>query len=181
MYPTLIASICFLVSSHCSALLLPIASSLSSNGSSPSSHIDDMLLNSTSLPSEGIRCNHQRLGRGLDKRSCWNAWDKMPRSSHQHELYPRHSGRHTEVPTLSKLPIRYLSDDGLCAIDVRLPVGSKGDTTTEREIAGAARSVVFECVEDHGWGGQLEIPCKSRTKRGTSLKRSRYISHPLLY
>ena len=144
MYPTLIASICFLVSNQSSALLLPIASSLGSNDSYPSSHIDDVLLNSTSLPSEGIRCNDQRLGRGLDKRSCWDAWDKMSRSSHQHELYPRHSGRHTEVPPLSKLPIRYISDDSLYTIDVRLPVRSKGDTTTDREIAGAARSVVSE-------------------------------------
>ncbi|KAL8788881.1 MAG: hypothetical protein Q9195_007095 [Heterodermia aff. obscurata] len=120
--------------------------------------LEGVLLNSTTLRSGEIQCNDQRLGRGLNKRSCWNAWDKMPRSPSQHEMLPRFVGRHGGFPTLSKLPIRYLSDDGLCAIDVRLPAGSKGDTTTDRAIAGAARSVLFECVEDHGSGGQLGIP-----------------------
>lgn len=164
MYPTWIASIGLLVSHQCSALLLPTAGSISNTGSSPNNYLEEVLLNSTPLLRPGeLRCNDQRFGRGLDKRSCWNAWDKMPRSSDQHNLYPRLSGRHTSVPTLSKLPIRYLSDDGLCAIDVRLLVGSNGNTTTDRVIAGAARSVLFECLETHGWGGQLENPCKSRT------------------
>ena len=161
MYPTLIASIWFLVSNRCSALLLPTVISVSNNGSSPGSYLKDVLLNSTTLHSGEIQCNDQRLGRDLNKRSCWNAWDKMPRSSDQHELHPRLPGGRTGVPTLSKLPIRYLSDDGLCAIDVSLSVGSKGDTTTDRAIAGAARSVLFECVETHGSGGRLEVPCKS--------------------
>ncbi|CAF9934758.1 MAG: hypothetical protein HETSPECPRED_009346 [Heterodermia speciosa] len=82
----------------------------------------------------------------------------MPRSPSQHRLYSRLSGRQARAPYLSKLPLRYLSDDGLCAIDVKLPQGSKGDTTSDRAIAGAARSVLFECVEDHGWGGRLEVP-----------------------
>ena len=164
MYPTLTASIWFLASNQCSALLLPTASSVGNTGSSPSSSLEDAPLNSTTPLRPGeIRCNDQQFGRGLDRRSCWNAWDKMPVSSEQHELYPRHSGRQTGVPSRSKLPIRYLSDDGLCAIDVRLPAGSKGDITTDRSIAGAARSVLFECVDSHDRGGQLQIPCKSKT------------------
>ena len=180
MYPTLMASISigFLVSHQCSALLLPTAGSISNTGNSPSNDPEEVLSNSTTLSYPGeIRCNDQRFGRGLDKRSCWNAWDKMPRSSDQHNLYPRLSGRHTSVPVLSKLPIRYLSDDGLCAIDVRLIAGSKGDTTTDRVIAAAARSVLFECLETDGWGGQLEIPCKSRTlSKGCPLKRKQNLN-----
>ena len=155
MYLTLISNIWFLVSNQCSALLLPTVSSINSNGSSLSNHHEDVLSNSAALRFGEIHCSDQRFGRALDKPSCWNAWDKMPRSSDQHELHPRLPGRHTGVP------IRYLSDDGLCAIDVRISVGSEGDTTTDRAIAGAARSVLFECVEGHGWGGQLEVPCKS--------------------
>ena len=162
MYPTLIASIWFLILKQCSALSLPIASSISSNGSSPSIDAEGVLLNSTTLRSGTVHCNVQRFGKELDKRSCWNAWDKMPRSPSQHRLYSRLSGRQARAPYLSKLPLRYLSDDGLCAIDVRLPQGSKGDTASDRAIAGAARSVLFQCVEDHGWGGRLEVPCKSR-------------------
>ena len=108
-----------------------------------------------------IRCNGRARGYDLTMSSCGNAWRKMGRSSDQHGLFPRPAGFFPAIPPKWRVPIRYLSDDGLCAIDVDLATQSKGDTTSDGDIAGMAESILHRCVEVHGEGGYAEVPCKS--------------------
>ena len=85
----------------------------------------------------------------------------MGRSSEQHGLFPRPPGFYPSIPLKWRTPIRYLSDDGLCAIDVELIKSSRGDTTRDSDTAGVAESILHGCVENKGEGGFGEVPCKS--------------------
>ena len=84
----------------------------------------------------------------------------MGRSSDPHGLFPRPPGFYPSIPPKWRVPIRYLSDDGLCAIDVELAKRSKGDTTSDADIVEIAESILHQCVEAHGEGGYAEVPCK---------------------
>ncbi|KAL8820921.1 MAG: hypothetical protein Q9191_007417 [Dirinaria sp. TL-2023a] len=57
------------------------------------------------------------------------------------------------------LPVRYLSDDGICAIDVTSGPQSgrdvRADITTGVQIAGVARLILDKCVRDTGTGGSV--------------------------
>lgn len=159
MHVFLIAHSLLLVASLSSALLLPPTNFISSNGSSPLGFPTTPRSNSTSpLFNDLIHCNGQLYGSGLNKRSCENAWDKMGRSSTPQQWYPSQMRRTTS------LPIRYLSDDGLCAIDVKLAGSSRGDISSELAIAGITESILLQCVEDRSRvGGRGIVPCKLRT------------------
>ena len=102
-----------------------------------------------------IHCDSGRYGRGLSKSSCENAWEKMSRTGNPQELFPRPRGSEPTMPPVWRVLIRYLSDDGLCAIDVELTHYSKGD------ITGMTESIFSKCVEGMGQGGGAIAPCKS--------------------
>ena len=85
----------------------------------------------------------------------------MGRSSDPHGLFPRPSGFFPAIPLKWRVPIRYLSDDGLCAIDVELAKRSEGDTTSDGDIVETAEAILHQCVEGHGEGVFAEVPCKS--------------------
>lgn len=51
------------------------------------------------------------------------------------------------------LPFRYLSDDGLCAIDVRLRQGLAEGTTNGLAISEQAGAILVECVHVQKEGG----------------------------
>lgn len=92
----------------------------------------------------------------LSLRSCQNAWEKIsPFGKEGEEVYFRH--RHEKPPASQvTLPIRWLSDDGECAIDLTLAPGRKNfDYTSGDQIAGFAKYVLEECVESTERGGYL--------------------------
>ena len=61
----------------------------------------------------------ENYGDHVNPTSCRNAWRKIVPSSQTHRLIPP-SRRSSEPLDAVVMPIRYLSDDGICAI-VRLP------------------------------------------------------------
>lgn len=96
-------------------------------------------------------------GTGLKWSSCSNAWMQMPRNSDLH-LYGLRTdiaaGAHIDVG----LPVRYLSGDALCAIDIRALRDSDqrltdGDSATNLEVSEAAKGVLDHCVDLQGKGG----------------------------
>lgn len=113
-----------------------------------------------------VRCAGSAAGFDLSMNSCVNAWRKMGRSSDQHRLFPRPVGFFPSIPLKWRIPIRYLSDDGLCAIDVDLAKNSKGDTTSDGDIARIAEAILYQCVETLGESGSSEVPCKSDFLKG---------------
>ena len=144
-----------------SALLLPIPG-LNDSTNNPQNDTLSHARPSNHTLLSSIRCRGRAHGYDLSMASCENAWRKMGRSSTQHELFQRPAGFFPAMPLNWRVPIRYLSDDGLCAIDVDLVRGSKGDTTSDGAIAGTAAAILHACVEVLGESGFGDVPCKSR-------------------
>ncbi|KAL8683406.1 MAG: hypothetical protein Q9186_000668 [Xanthomendoza sp. 1 TL-2023] len=73
-------------------------------------------------PGEPI-CFRHTYGSNVIPQSCNNAWDKIDRS-----LVPKRYALRSKADEASfdySTPFRYLSDDGLCAIDIVIPQESK--------------------------------------------------------
>lgn len=92
-------------------------------------------------------------GTSLQEDSCRNALDKMDLSSTKAETFiPRSiSG----VTDRVRVPLRYLSDDGTCAIDVFFHRASEGDVTTWAVISDRARTILEKCVISLQKGGSM--------------------------
>ena len=90
-------------------------------------------------------------GTQMNLNSCKNAWNKMPRDR---ELY--HYGMRKKIATHLDvgLPVRYLSDNGLCAIDIRAQL-ALGDSAKPIEVSEAAKSVLDHCVLAKHKGGSI--------------------------
>ena len=118
------------------------------------------LINSTFLNvSMGKPYCRTSYGSKVELASCTNAWQKIPRDS-ELRLYGLRSeiaaGAHVDVG----LPLRYLSDDGLCAIDIRSkyesdPVLKIPDLAENIEVSQAAKVVLDRCVQDKRIGGSI--------------------------
>lgn len=116
------------------------------------------LVNSTFLKvSMGMPFCRTSYGSEVELASCTNAWQKIPRDS-ESRLYGLRAdiaaGAHVDVG----LPLRYLSDDGLCAIDIRAkneydPVLKEADLADNINVSQAAKEVLDRCVQRLRIGG----------------------------
>ncbi|KAI4266618.1 MAG: hypothetical protein L6R38_008646 [Xanthoria sp. 2 TBL-2021] len=118
-------------------------------------------LNLTARPGE-MTCSRLMYGRNLKPASCKNAWDKIERSSLRKLYGLRKAPDKASFDYL--LPERYLSDDGLCAIDISIPqaqiaAGRKWDVTTGLQISNSASAILQQCVVN-GEGGTVGRFCK---------------------
>ena len=127
---------------------------------------EDLLpLNFTAGP--GVpTCSKVRYGGSLRPLSCKNALDKIERSSVPKRYGLRSSPAKDSFDYL--VPERYLSDDGLCAIDVairqmQVSQGRKWDIANGVEISDAAWAVMRQCGM-YGDGGSVDrfskLSCK---------------------
>ena len=95
--------------------------------------------------------------------SCLNAWNKIVPSTK-----PLIFGGHSQHNRAVTVPLRYLSDDGLCAFDVVLVDGAIGDVANGLAISHAARSLFDVCATPrstrykNGSGGSVTGFCTSR-------------------
>lgn len=149
----------FLFTALTSQLSLPSSLTLTnSNLTDPSALLLLTGQNSTSLntfPSvsskSGITCMKVH-GENLKTDSCRNAWQKIPRTPNTQRFIPRkRSGEASSADVV--LPIRYLSDDGICAIDLTLSKNSDSDMVTEDLISQKADAVLKQCVVRQRTGG----------------------------
>lgn len=92
-----------------------------------------------------------RYGTSLSEDSCQNAWLKIDRYAFIPESF-RLRPTSSETP----LPIRYLSDDGMCAIDIVNTGGISGDITTGMKIAQQAKLLMDRCVRGENKGGYID-------------------------
>lgn len=77
--------------------------------------------NVTATPVDGLSCSIQ-YGEFIpvEVNNCRNALEKIPRDLDPHIYIRRHRSVQPASPRYIPLPARYLSDDGMCAIDVML-------------------------------------------------------------
>ena len=101
-------------------------------------------------------CSGIYYGYDLNKESCENAWAKIDQSatSGTYHTRPRSTGEHVDPPDVV-LPARYLSDDGVCAIDVKIKPGSTWDVTSGLEIAAQAGKILDSCLHRADIGGSI--------------------------
>ena len=101
------------------------------------------------VTNDSLFCD-SRWGSKLNKASCKNAWENMGVSTQKKEYR-----LHTEgiLSDDIRVPLRHLSDDGECAIDIDLPNGLTHATFDDFTLFQLAGAVVVKCVYNSGTGG----------------------------
>ena len=95
------------------------------------------------------------FGFNFQKDSCQKAWQKIERSSQPQVLRRREGALTNDTP----VPIRYLSDDGTCAVDVDIfPPGIAETTSDGLTISNLAGGILVKCVYQLGEGGTVYLP-----------------------
>jgi len=123
------------------ALLIPQPVLLSENLTLTSSLASDRAAN---ISTRGATtCLPDIYGVGLDAQSCVNAMGKIPRT-----VLPNVYGTRGFPGIGIMIPIRYQSDDGRCAITLRLRNRDSAgrDVTRSIDVADAAKDVIDRCT-----------------------------------
>lgn len=130
-----------LFASSALALLIPPPIALSENLALAGSLGNDRAANSSRLG--GAKCLPAIYGANVNSQSCINALGKIPRTTAQ-SVY----GTRGSAGTGIVIPIRYQSDDGGCAITLRVRSSdaSGRDVARSIDIADAASDVIDRCV-----------------------------------
>lgn len=95
-------------------------------------------------------------GSDLNPSSCGIAWRKIIRSKDKITFRSRRGIQTEDTP----VPFRYLSNDGLCAIDINLVPGVEEDTSDGEEISEQAGALLVGCAYKHKTGGAIQITSK---------------------
>ena len=137
------ACLFLLISTQVACLPPPLSSSANNDIILPS------LLN---LTSPATRCDHWSYGSDLQHTSCQNAWQKIGRSKTEITFRIR-NGIFSDDELL---PFRYLSDDGLCAIDLNFQYEyQKVGTLDWFSVSEQAAAVLVGCVYKSQEGGSV--------------------------
>ncbi|KAL9580458.1 MAG: hypothetical protein Q9203_006293 [Teloschistes exilis] len=103
------------------------------------------------LTNPAVACTPNTTDESLSTFSCGNAWHKIVRTTPPVIYSPRPgTGKAGDV----SLPVRYLSDDGLCAIDINVAQGKRGDVSNGLSIARAADEIIRTCVPRQSMSGE---------------------------
>lgn len=145
------------------ALIVPLPPSLSllSDTNSTAGLPNATLLSGSYLTEEVGKpypiCN-QAYGGNLNIDSCANAWDKIKPSTTK-RIFRSRQGALTEDELL---PVRYLSNDGLCAIDIDAVDGRSIEESSDgKTISKVAGTILVQCVYRSKTGGSLPLDRKS--------------------
>lgn len=136
------------------AVSLPLWLSPLFHSNSTSSRLNDTFIGGT----YGAMCDKPASGDFRPPhRSCEYAWQKLQRSTEQIVYTSRETGQVTEG---MQLPVRYLSDDGQCAMDI-VPRFEHEHTRVMidgRTLSDYAGAVLVNCVYRENAGGYIRVP-----------------------
>ena len=136
------------------AVLLPSSPPLENALPSPqpisSQLLSRNIANTSSPPSNVLhfQCNGE-YGRDLNPSSCRDVFNYIGKSDTQTPFSERRTGRPNDVP----LPLRFMSNDGLCFVQPLLLRGAVTAHTSVTQMAQAAYTLFQRCVVDKGIGG----------------------------
>ena len=150
LFPILVLS--FLTICCCSALILPQLPSTLPLLNDTSNLTIPLTQNGSNYQLGVIRyqCQAARFGSNLNTESCWEAFGKMPAGPSMEDMHtyaPRDSQLRSDV----KLPLRYLSDDGECAIDIGYNGPNQApsvDETSDAVLEYNVGRLMTECVKN---------------------------------
>ncbi|KAM0796877.1 hypothetical protein BDR22DRAFT_975776 [Usnea florida] len=92
-------------------------------------------------------CDGTRYGRGLNLDSCLNAWRRMDDTTVSKSYGERDSDDPGSTDWDANLPLRILSYDGRCAIDVSHSARSPSDTIAPSYLKSYARTLISICLQ----------------------------------
>ncbi|KAL8690632.1 MAG: hypothetical protein Q9218_003966 [Villophora microphyllina] len=120
----------------------------------------------TNLQAE-VHCTPNTTAAALTMFSCSNAWHKIRRTTAP-VVYASRAARYGAGVSL---PFRFLSDDGLCAIDIDIAPGKRGDVSNGIGISNAARDIIETCVPKQSMSGEKTGFSKHLATRPTFVDR----------
>ena len=131
------------------AIEIPENSRIFTN-TSTSAHTTALRLNTTLQYHGDTVCEPNYYGPDLDLASCVDALEKMNNSS----IVQTYTSRRVILPSEIHLPIRYLSDNGICAIDINIREGFQvqADITSGEALVNATTAVIRTCVAKNEGG-----------------------------
>ena len=88
-------------------------------------------------------------GRNLNPNSCRNVFHYIGKLEREDTFAQRRTGHPSDIP----LPMRFLSDDGLCFVQPLLKPGSETARASSLQMGRAAYTLFQRCVVEKGLGG----------------------------
>lgn len=150
---TVLVSLTLFSSLTSTAVLLPTLI-LSNNTLRPpqlsNPSVPNNIINNTSPPSDILRiqCTSD-YGGSVNPSSCRNVFQYIARTDQETELAQRHTGHPNAIP----LPLRFLSNDGLCFVQPVLKIGSETALASSTQMGEAGYTLFQKCVVERGLGG----------------------------
>lgn len=110
----------------------------------------DSIINTTSPPSDvlQIKCTSD-YGRNVNPSSCRDVFHYIGRTEQENTLAQRQTGHPNAIP----LPLRFLSDDGLCFVQPLLKPGLETARASSKQMGQAGYTLFQRCVVEKGLGG----------------------------
>ena len=154
MPPSSLSLVCFVLIHLTNAIVVPPPLSLLPTTTNDTKTLSQTLSN---LTDTSPLCS-SAYGSDLRGVSCLDAWEKIGRTKTK-RTFRRRDGILSEG---TPLPIRYLSDDGLCAIDLDFVAGGDKDPEPldDYTISEQAGEILVGCVYKSMRGGYAILPSK---------------------
>ena len=155
MCPSVLVAVSLILSFVSAAVIVPLSTlpngALRTPQTLPSILLPNNVTNTTTPPFNVLhyQCDDTHYGRNLNPSSCRNVFNYMRRSDVQSTFSERHTGRPNDIP----LPIRFLSDDGLCFVQPLLKPGALTGLMSPTQLGQAAYTLLEKCVESRRSGG----------------------------
>lgn len=108
----------------------------------PNPNYDVTSTNASRLTTLPITCDGRSYGRNLNLQSCIQVYTAMSSELSPKTFGKRGTGDLWDAP----LPFRYLSHDGLCAVDVGIRADTVSDTVAPLDLKEAAQVLIGVCV-----------------------------------
>ena len=130
--------------------LIPLDNAMRPPQPLPNPSLPNNVINTTSPPSDVLRiqCN-SNYGRNVNPGSCRDVFHYIARTDQENTLAQRNTGHLDAVP----LPLRLMSNDGLCFVQPLLKPGSETARASSKQIGLAAYTLFQRCVVEKGLGG----------------------------
>ena len=131
-------------------LLLLATAALAQQNSTPPAPLNTTLPPTLTFATSTF-CRPNFYGVNVPVSSCLNAWAKIPRTGAE-IVFGSRGQRGIDV----SIPLRYQSDDGGCAVELRARVRGtavRADVATAVEVSDAVERVIEECVVRASTGG----------------------------
>ena len=129
---------------------IPLDNALRSRQPLSNTSLPDSIINTTFPPSDvlQIKCTSD-YGRDVNPSSCHDVFHYIGRTEQENTLAQRKTGHPNAIP----LPLRFMSNDGLCFVQPLLKPGLETARASSKQMGQAGYTLFQRCVVEKGLGG----------------------------